>query len=162
MRSWTRALAGYTDRVAEARKRITESLLASQERTLGRQKGVLDAQVAQLDKQIRDPATTVDKAAELAAKVRDLLQQGIDIVDRQASLRLAREAVTAPTGFNRTPALAENEVTRQIADAAEGAGRNDRLRTLLRFGSFESDFNPGAVSSTGAKGVFQFTQGHSR
>ncbi|MCJ2108629.1 phage tail tape measure protein [Methylobacterium sp. E-041] len=154
-------LAGYTDRVAEARKRITESLLASQERALGRQKAVLDAQVAQLDKQIRDPATTVDKAAELAAKVRDLLQQGIDIVDRQASLRLTREAVTAPTGFNRAPALGEeaNAVARQVADAAEGAGRNDRLRTLLRFGSFESDFNPQAVSSTGAKGVFQFTKG---
>ncbi|GJD32832.1 Membrane-bound lytic murein transglycosylase F [Methylobacterium adhaesivum] len=154
-------LAGYADRVAEARKRITESLLASQERALGRQKGVLDAQVAQLNKQIRDPATTVDKAAELAGKVRDLIQQGVDIVDRQASLRLAREAVTAPTGFNRAPALGEeaNAVARQVADAAEGAGRNDRLRTLLRFGAFESDFNPRAVSSTGARGVYQFTKG---
>ncbi|MCY1642119.1 phage tail tape measure protein [Methylorubrum sp. SL192] len=154
-------LAGYTDRVAEARRRITESLLASQERALGRQKAVLDAQVAGLEKQIRDPATTVDKAAELAAKVRELLQQGINIVDQQGQLRLAREAVTAPTGFNRTPALSEtgNAVARQIADTAEGAGRNDRLRTLLRFGSFESDFNPAAVSSTGARGVFQFTRG---
>lgn len=152
-------LAGYTDRVAEARRRITESLLASQERALGRQKAVIDAQVAQLDKQIRDPATTVDKAAELAAKVRELLQQGINIVDQQGQLRLAREAVTAPTGFNRTPALGENAVARQIADTAEGAGRNDRLRTLLRFGAFESDFNPAAVSSTGARGVFQFTKG---
>lgn len=152
-------LAGYTDRVAEARRRITESLLASQERALGRQKAVIDAQVAGLDKQIRDPATTVDKAAELAAKVRALLQQGIDIVDQQGQLRLAREAVTAPTGFNRTPALGENAVARQIADTAEGAGRNDRLRTLLRFGAFESDFNPAAVSPTGARGVFQFTKG---
>ncbi|GJE81071.1 phage tail tape measure protein [Methylorubrum thiocyanatum] len=154
-------LAGYTDRVAEARRRITESLLASQERALGRQKAVLDAQVAGLEKQIRGPATTVDKAAELAAKVRELLQQAIGIVDQQGQLRLAREAVTAPTGFNRTPALsaAGNAVARQIADAAEGAGRNDRLRTLMRFGAFESDFNPAAVSSTGARGVFQFTRG---
>ncbi|MEN3238973.1 phage tail tape measure protein [Methylobacterium ajmalii] len=154
-------LAGYTDRLVEARKRVTEAVLTAQERALGRQKAVIDAQVAQLDKQIRDPATTVDKAAELAAKVRELLQQAIGIVDQQGQLRLAREAVSAPVGFNRTPALSEsaNAVARQVADAAEGAGRNDRLRTLLRFGSFESDFNPQAVSSTGAKGVFQFTRG---
>lgn len=154
-------LAGYADRITEARKRITEAVLTAQERALGRQKAVLDAQVAGLEKQIRDPATTVDKAAELAAKVRELLQQGINIVDQQGQLRLAREAVTASTGFNRTPALSEtgNAVARQIADAAEGAGRNDRLRTLLRYGAYESDFNPAAVSSTGARGVFQFTRG---
>ncbi|MFE1602999.1 phage tail tape measure protein [Methylobacterium sp. ID0610] len=154
-------LAGYVDRISEVRKRVTEAVLTAQERALGRQKAVIDAQVAQLDKQIRDPATTVDKAAELAAKVRELLQQAIGIVDQQGQLRLAREAVSAPVGFNRAPALSEegNAVARQIADAAEGAGRNDRLRTLLRFGSFESDFNPQVVSPTGARGVFQFTRG---
>lgn len=153
-------LTASTETFGQKRLAMVEAFLAFESKVLGAEEGKINAQIAELRKILSDPSTTVAKAKELQEQILKLIQQGIDIVQRQSTVDMQRSQLGVPSG---PVALNGNAgaVAQGIAQALAGMNRSDLLNTALKFGQQESglNLNPAADAGKGpqgARGLFQF------
>ena len=143
--------------IAKRRKTVTDLELSFQQKLLKAQLDNVQSQIDALEKLRNNPKTTYEKVQQLNAAILALIDKAKSIAEKQAGVQLKRDTLKFNNeGGSAKVTQTSAQVAQGVAAALKSMGSSQLLGTALRFIASESNFKQNAVSSAGARGLFQF------